>query len=142
LTSVFQFFIGNTDFSPLAGPPGENCCHNYVLFDGGEDFIRAIPYDFDQSGFVDAPYAEPDRTLKLRSVHTRLYRGRCANNERIQESLQLFREKKPGIQALITEQEGLSRQVRNRLVRYTDDFYKTIDDPRRIERYLLRKCLG
>ena len=32
LTSVFAFLIGNTDFSPVAGPPDDECCHNYVLF--------------------------------------------------------------------------------------------------------------
>ncbi len=27
LTSIFEFLIANTDFSPIAAPPGEKCCH-------------------------------------------------------------------------------------------------------------------
>ncbi len=60
LTSIFEFMIANTDFSPLQGAPGEMCCHNYVLFGNDVDPMVSVPYDFDQSGFVNAPYAQPN----------------------------------------------------------------------------------
>ena len=72
LTSVFEFLIGNTDFSPVAGAPDDECCHNYVLFGNNVDPIIAIPYDFDQSGFVDAPYAQPNPQFHIRSVRQRV----------------------------------------------------------------------
>jgi hypothetical protein len=77
LTSVFEFFIANTDFSPIDGPTAGGCCHNYVLLGNDTDEQIAIPYDFDQSGFVNAPYATPNSRFNLRSVKSRLYRGRC-----------------------------------------------------------------
>jgi len=142
LTSVFQYLIGNTDFSPVAGPPGDNCCHNYVLFNREDtDLILPIPYDFDQSGFVDAPYASPAPQFKIRSVRTRLYRGRCANNAYMDQSLQRFKEKRPEIYALINEQEGLTDGTRKALTKYMDAFYKLINDPEDVERYLLDKCI-
>lgn len=141
LTSVFQYFIGNTDFSPIAGPPGEKCCHNYVLFGDGDEPIWAIPYDFDQSGFVDAPYAGPNPRLGIRSVRTRLYRGRCLNNQHLESSLGQFRENKSGIYALIDGQEGLTERVRSRLVDYTDGFFGLIDNPRRVQRSMLDRCI-
>lgn len=141
LSSVFQYFIGNTDFSPIAGAPGARCCHNYVLFGHGNEAIWAIPYDFDQSGFVDAPYAAPNPRLGIRSVSTRLYRGRCHNNAQLETSLQHFREHKSAIYALVSDQQGLSDPARSRLLRFVDGFYATIDDPRRVRRSLVEKCL-
>lgn len=141
LTSVFAFLIGNTDFSPIAGPPGDVCCHNYVLFGNNIDPIIAIPYDFDQSGFVNAPYAEVNERFRIRNVRQRLYRGRCVNNEHLAASLQKFRDSRDDIFALIDEQEGLSPYVRDDLVRYVDDFYELINKPKDVERKIIDKCI-
>lgn len=141
LTSVFEFLIGNTDFSPIAGAPGNECCHNYVLFGNDIDPVIAIPYDFDQSGFVDAPYAAPNPRFRIRTVRQRLYRGRCVNNEHIPASLRKFRERRDSIYALVSEQEGLDSRVRKKLVRYIDDFYELIDDSKDVEREIIKECI-
>lgn len=141
LTSVFEFLIGNTDFSPVAGPPGDECCHNYVLFGNGVEQIVAIPYDFDQSGFVDAPYAEPNHRFGIRSVRQRVYRGRCVNNEHVANSLTRFRERRDEIYAVVAAQEGLEDNTRERIVRYIDSFYRLIDDPRDVERRIIKRCI-
>jgi hypothetical protein len=141
LTSVFAFFIGNTDFSPITGPPDSNCCHNYVLFGNDTDLVIAVPYDFDQSGFVEAPYAKPDRHFRISDVRQRLYRGRCVNNEHVAKSLQRFRDSRESIYALINDQEGLQSDVRDRLIGYIDDFYDLIDDPKEVERRIIRRCI-
>ena len=141
LTSVFGFFIGNTDFSPIAGPPGEDCCHNYVLFGDGDGPILAVPYDFDQSGFVDAPYARPDYRFRIRTVRQRLYRGRCANNDYLDSSLQKFRDARETLYTIVREQEGLTDKVRKDLLRYMDDFFEIINDPRKVDRRMRNKCI-
>jgi hypothetical protein len=67
LTSVFQYLIGNTDFSPISGAAGEECCHNHTLFGNDGGAYYSIPYDFDMSGIVDAPYAAPNPKMRLES---------------------------------------------------------------------------
>jgi hypothetical protein len=141
LTSVFEFLIGNTDFSPIAGPPDSECCHNYVLFGNGTDPVIAVPYDFDQSGFVDAPYAVANERFRIRSVRQRVYRGRCVNNEHVPASLRRFRDRRDSIYALVNEQEGLQSGVRENLVRYIDDFYELINDPKDVERRIVKRCI-
>jgi hypothetical protein len=141
LTSVFEFLIGNTDFSPVAGAPDDECCHNYVLFGNNIDPVIAIPYDFDQSGFVDAPYAVANAIFRIRSVRQRVYRGRCVNNEYVEASLQRFRGRRDAIYELLLGQEGLDARVRKRLIRYIDDFYELINDPRDVERKIIKKCI-
>lgn len=141
LTSIFGFLIGNTDFSPIAGKPDDKCCHNYVLF--GEDSRPqwAVPYDFDQSGLVDAPYATPNPRFRLRDATQRLYRGRCFNNEHVESSLQAFREQKAAIYSLVDKQPGLQPYVRKEVTRYIDDFYELIDDPRDVQKKIIDQCI-
>lgn len=140
LTSIYEFLIGNTDFSPIASSPGDRCCHNYVLFGNTVDPLVAIPYDFDQSGFVDAPYAAPSPNFRIRSVRTRLYRGRCVNNEHVPASLQKFKDGRDEIYAVIDAQDGLTSGTRKSIVRYVDKFYDLIDDPRDVEKHIIGKC--
>ena len=140
LTSVFQYLIGNTDFSPIAGPPGEECCHNYKLFEDQDKPYLAVPYDFDMSGFVSAPYAAPNPKLRLDSVKDRLYRGWCVNNDRLPKTFARFQDFREEIETLIQEQTGLSRKKRYELLRYVNQFYRTISSPRSVKRYFTNRC--
>ena len=145
LGSVFQYFIGNTDFSPIMAAPGEPCCHNYVLLepDDGEPRPQlAIPYDFDMSGIVNARHAEPNPRFKLRDVRQRLYRGRCANNEYLESSLQTFRDRRKAIELLVSGSPHMTAGTKKLVRKYIDDFYKTINKPKDVNSRLLRKCLN
>ena len=139
--SVFQYLIGNTDFSPIKGVPGERCCHNYVLLEGGEDKMLSVPYDFDVTGIVDAPYAVPNPRFRLRNVKQRLYRGRCENNEYLKTTLQLFSDRRQAIYDLLDTVPDLSGTSLKKARRYIDEFYKTIDSPKHVDRYIVGKCL-
>jgi hypothetical protein len=141
LTSVFQFLIGNTDFSPIAKSQYNECCHNYVLFSNDKDLLVAIPYDFDQSGLVSAPYALPGHQFGIRSVRQRIYRGRCENNDRVADSIDRLKAVRNNIFALIETQEGLTRKVRKILADYVQQFYDIADDPRRVTHLMIKRCI-
>lgn len=142
LASVFQYFIGNTDFSPIATAPDEDCCHNQALFTSEAGPYRTIPFDFDQTGLVDAKHAAPNPRFGIRTVKVRLYRGRCVNNELLPVTLQRFRDKRPEIEALIENQPELTSTTRRNLLKYVESFYEAIDDPRQVQRRLVDACLG
>jgi hypothetical protein len=141
LGSVFQYLIGNTDFSPIRGASGERCCHNYVLlaFDNGRQL--SVPYDLDMSGFVNSPYATPNPRFDLSNVRSRLYRGRCLNNEHLDDSLQLYRDREAAILRLVTDLEQLDSRTRKSVTRYIGDFYRTINDPRKVEARIRDRCI-
>ena len=107
LVSVFQYLIGNTDFSPIASVPDKDCCHNQLLLERKESLSLTLPYDFDQAGMVDPPHASPNPRFDIRSARERLYRGRCFNNERLPATLDLFRNKRAAIETLIRDQDEL-----------------------------------
>ena len=141
LASVFHFLIGNTDFSPIAAAPGEDCCHNQIMFTREGEPNYTIPYDFDQSGFVDAPHALPNERFGLRSVRDRLYRGRCSNNGYLPSTLRQFNEKRSDIEALIKDQRELSKRKSRNMLSYINEFYETINNPRRLNRDIVKKCI-
>lgn len=141
LTSLFQFMIGNTDFSPVAGAEGEDCCHNTTLFGNEGEAIYAIPYDFDMSGLVDAPYAEPNPRFRIKRVTQRLYRGRCAYNDNLQTSIQLFQDNRDAIYELIGQQEQLEDSTRKRVSKFVDSFFDVIDNPKKVKREITSKCI-
>jgi hypothetical protein len=141
LTSVFQFLIGNTDFSPIAKSRYNECCHNYVLFSNHGELLVGIPYDFDQSGLVNAPYAAPGLQFNIRTVRQRIYRGRCENNDRVEGSVDRFKAVRNNIFALIETQDGLSSKVRRTLASYVQSFYDIADDPRRVKRTMTDHCI-
>jgi len=141
LTSLFQYFIGNTDFSPIAGAKGEDCCHNSTLFGNEGELIYAIPYDFDMSGLVNAPYAEPNPRFKITRVTQRLYRGRCAHIGNLDTSAKMFRDNRDEIFALITSQAELVPKTKKSVTRFVEDFYKVIDNPKKLDREIRKDCI-
>jgi hypothetical protein len=130
--SVFLYMIGNTDWSlPYL--------HNIRLFDRMGVMV-AVPYDFDWSGMVDAPYAMPDARLAIRSVRDRLWRGPCLPTEVIQAALKPYDEKKAAIYQLYTGAQGLDPKLLKSSTEYLDEFYKIIGNPKEVEREMRQVC--
>lgn len=141
VTSVFQYLIGNTDFSPIKGVEGEPCCHNHVLVGAENGAVLSLPYDFDMSGFVNAAYGAPNPRFRLRNVRQRLYRGRCANNGHLDSTVQAYRDRRQDIYQLVNGLTHLSDRTRKQLIRYINDFYATLDNPKRLESRLRGNCI-
>ena len=141
LSSVFQYFIGNTDFSPRAAAPDERCCHNQTVIVREDAPNHTVPYDFDQAGLVGAPHAKPNPRFRLSSVRQRLYRGRCMNNDLLPETLEFFRQRREAIESLISNEPHLDTKKRARMLAFIGDFYETIDNPRRVTKKFVKACI-
>lgn len=141
--AIFNYFIGNTDWSVIAASGGENCCHNgKPLADPGRsDDVVVIPYDFDQAGLINAEYARPSRQLPIRSVRNRLYRGFCRFNDHVPDVLERFRQRRKAIENLIAEAQ-LSRAFRRGTESYIRVFYALTGDERAVQKHIFGKCRG
>jgi hypothetical protein len=91
----------------------------------------AIPYDFDYSGLVNAEYAVPDEQLGTTTVRDRVYRGFPRTQEEINAASQLFMAKKAEIYDLINNFGQLEKRDKDDMIRFLDDFFKVVSDPRR-----------
>jgi hypothetical protein len=140
MLSLFQYMIGNTDYSPLTGAAEKDCCHNVKLYQGKHDSqLTAIPYDFDFAGFVSAPYAEPHPKVNIRSVRMRRYRGYCEQNEDVRKSVAHFNSARDSIEDLIAL-SALHDGVKKSTTKYLKPFYEVINDPKKIEKLVLSYC--
>ncbi len=134
--AMFEYLIGNTDWSvPYL--------HNIILAFKDSAFVpTAIPYDFDHSGIVSAPYANPPEQLQLSSVRERVYRGYCQEMKEFEANIALYNKLKDEIYKLYTDCRYIDDKYKKATVRYLDDFYKVINTPKTAEREFRRVCSG
>jgi len=140
--TLFQYMVGNTDWSAVRGRPDDRCCHNVAVFgEEGVDLNTVVPFDFDQTGLVNPPYAAPpDPSLDIRRVTDRRYRGLCEHNRELPAAINLFNEKRPELEDLFSRDELPYPKDRERALKYISGFFKTINDPQKVEKNLLSDC--
>lgn len=140
LMTVFQFVIGNTDWSAIKPAEGESCCHNMAVLAPREGLkgLVLVPFDFDHAGIVGAKYAAPHEDLGLRSVRERLYRGFCLGNPYIDEAIARFNSARGVIEHVLAGE--LSSSARGVASDYIDKSYKILNSDR--QRQLVDRCRG
>ena len=136
LVGVFNYLIGNTDWSIYA-------LHNIELVNQPSGDILPVAYDFDFSGVINTHYATPDPKLSIQRVRDRLFRGYCIDQSAWDKAFAKFIEQKEAIYALYSDSVGkmLNPKVVEQTLRYYDDFFKTISDPKRAKREITEDCV-
>ena len=130
---LFEYMIGNTDMSIWV-------LHNMRVIQQPSRTLIAVPYDFDLSGFVNAPYATPDRRLGLRTVVDRKYRGPCRTTDEFDQAAAPFRAKRSEMLALIDSMRDLESATRKDAKEYLEGFFRSIDKPASIKKTFVDGC--
>jgi hypothetical protein len=141
LIYIFQYLIGNTDWSLVAGTGDDSCCHNGQLIGRGSD-IFYVPYDFDLSGLVNPRYARPDSSLPIRRVTIRLYRGYCGPEDALRQALDHVLAQREAILDMYSNAPVLTDKQRERGIRFLKRFSDKAKDPERLLEVFERSCLG
>jgi len=140
LVYVFQYLVGNFDWSLVTPETEKTCCHNGTLI-RTEATLLYVPYDFDLSGFVDAPYAYPPPELRLKRVTQRRYRGFCTDRIYLEQALEAVVSRRPEIVAIIRSLPVLSDRDKERRVGYLDQFFRAAEKPERLLQRFENRCL-
>jgi len=130
---LFEYMIGNTDFSIWA-------LHNVRIVQDRNRRLFPVPYDFDLSGLVHAPYAAPDPRIGIRSVLDRLYRGPCRTTDEFDEAAESFRAKRADMFTLLDSMRDLAPLARGEAKNYLEGFFRTIEKPDSIKRQFVNGC--
>jgi hypothetical protein len=130
---LFEYMIGNTDFSIYA-------LHNVRIVQDRNRKLYPVPYDFDLSGLVHAPYALPDPKMGIRSVLDRLYRGPCRTIDEFDEAAQAFRARRADMFTLLESMKDLEPLARGEAKSYLEGFFRSIERPDSIRRQLVNVC--
>jgi hypothetical protein len=143
IVDLFQFIIGNTDYSNFQSRGKEDCCHNTKLMQQTEidsGTYIPVPYDFDSSGIVSAEYAVPSPTVSITSVKMRKYRGLCQANSQLPTALALVQNKKEEILSLFAGDNILTKRTKTRIKKYLEKFYAIVDSPKKLDRSITGAC--
>jgi hypothetical protein len=135
---LFQYLISNTDWSV----PYQ---HNSKLFVTNTNSCFAIPYDFDMSGIVDAPYAVVSEvngeSLDVSHVTERLYRGYCHPDNVMEYVRKEFLEKEEKLMSAPDQLKGyLPEKEIAGIKNYMAAFFDTIKDTRSFKYRISDKC--
>ncbi|QNN64297.1 hypothetical protein H9L12_08035 [Sphingomonas rhizophila] len=140
---LFEYMIGNLDWALQAGPAGEPCCHNGRLVQpavAGQGLIP-MPYDFDYSGLVDAPYAVPPEGFTEASVRERRYRGYCIHNDAVLAAAGDFRARRGAFLAELNAVPGLDRRRAAKASAYLEEFFALIATDQSVRARVINRCL-
>jgi hypothetical protein len=130
---LFEYMIANTDVSIIK-------LHNVKLMVTEQRVMYPVPYDFDFSGLVDTPYANPDPKLGISTVRDRIYRGPCRSQDEFEAVLERFRTKKGEILALYDAVPDLRDGYRKSARSYIENFYSVVERDR-VKRTLVDGCV-
>jgi hypothetical protein len=131
--ALFQYMIGNTDWSAIYG-------HNTVALQDTAETISVIPYDFDFSGLVDSEYAGPPPELPIRSVRQRIFRGFCTPAPDWDAVFRDFAARRDVIVDLVETVPALVPAQRARTLAYLEAFFDLLASPERRAASIVAAC--
>jgi hypothetical protein len=144
--AMLEFMIANLDWEFLASAPGQTCCHNIRLLSAQgvtperASAVKPVPYDFDFSGFVDAPYAGPPPNFPTESVTDRYFRGFCVMAAEAPSVAQEYLARRGEMKALIDNQAQLTQKFRDKADHFMDGFFAIISDPALLQSQVTKHC--
>jgi len=117
LVSIFEYMIGNTDWSVTGR-------HNIRLLVPTTDTLvrpMPVPYDFDYSGIINAPYAVPSEEFTtIKNVRERLYRGFPRTMDELRPIIKTFQEKKKDIFNVVENCHMLNSREKKDMIKYME----------------------
>ncbi len=130
--ALFQFMVFNTDW-------GVSGLHNVKIV-AYQNVAYPVPYNFEWSGIVNAPFAKPSDALSISTVRDRLYRGFCRPDFEFEAPLARFNSQRESILEMVRTEEGLEPEVRARMVSDYEEFYQIVNDPDGWRNWIMVKC--
>lgn len=119
VVALFNYLIGNSDYS-IQGMRNVK-----VLLRDGEHIL--IPFDFDFSGLVNAPYAIVKREHGIKNTRERVFLGFAEDAENLTSSVRLFQKIKGRFVRAIKECNHISNKEKRNMLDYIDSFYEGIN---------------
>jgi hypothetical protein len=136
IMSLFQFMIGNSDYSIMKR-------HNVKLLklkDLNMPNPIPVPYDFDYTGIVNAPYAEPEEHHGIDKITDRQYLGPCRTKDEYQKAIEVFIQRKEDIYATVNAFAYADSKTKKYVLNYLNEFYSLIEKSWFIEHELESTC--
>lgn len=122
LVPMFQYMIANMDWRP-------QMLQNVKVIETADEERIIVPYDFDFSGLVEAPYAIPSVDYQQTDIRQRIYMNKVDDLEELDKTIHYFKANKKKILSVIEDCERLTKDNKKSMVKYIKEFYRTIENP-------------
>ena len=120
VASMFQYMIGNTDWSL-------EMKRNVELLRAADGKLIPVPYDFDFSTFVSAPYARPNMDVGQKSMRDRVFMGHSTTARDLYSTFSYFRSKKEALLDIVYKFKYLDTETREAMLEYLETFFRIIE---------------
>lgn len=121
LVSAFEYMIGNTDWEIAM-------MRNVRLIKSPETGkILVVPYDFDFSGFVSAPYASPASDTGLKTVRDRFMMANGIKTENLKRAIKILKGAKSDLYD-ICRNKHLPKSAADDAINYLETFFQQIEE--------------
>jgi hypothetical protein len=119
--ALFQYMIGNTDWEIVS-------CRNIMLLQPADSSkIIPVPYDFDFSGLVSAPYASPSAESGVLTVQDRYLMASGIDKQAINKARNKILSAKQSLYDWC-KNDHLSRESSDQMVFFLDVFFQAIEE--------------
>lgn len=133
LLALFQYMIGNTDWSIVRE-------RNIVLLRDWGGLFLPLPYDFDMSGLVNAAYAGPAPTLPIEEVTERYYLGFCHPDTDWDSLFDTYLSKQETMLSLPGEIPGLDKHSIMKADHFLEQFFRILNSRDLREARIQKRC--
>lgn len=128
--AVFQYFIGNTDW--------DFSMHRNVqlikMKESGK--IMVMPYDFDFSGLVSAPYASPNSDSGLKSVRDRCLMSGDLDADALKNAVKLLKAKEKELYQ-VCRSKSVPKSAGSAAIQYLETFFKNMEGKDEVPKMML-----
>ena len=131
---LFQYMIANTDFSTTI-------VHNAEVLLTNDGRYIAVPYDFDMTGIVNAPYATFDPKWEIERVTDRAYKGYCRNEKVVYYVRGEYLSREDAIYRVIDDHSTLFKPNETEsLKKYVGEFFRILKSDYDFREKIVAKC--
>jgi hypothetical protein len=121
MVTIFEYMIGNTDWDI-------SMMRNVKLIQvAGQEKVITVPYDFDFSGLVGAPYATPSSDSGLRTVRDRFLMSNGIDPIAMEKAIVKMKSQKDDLFASCMI-KTLNKASISEMMAYLNTFYKAVEN--------------
>jgi hypothetical protein len=132
VVALFQYMIGNVDWNL-------DMHRNIKLIKKADGSHIAVPYDFDYSVLVGAPYLRPNTDLQQTTAMERIFLGRTQESEKLNGTISYFKTKRKALLDIIRSFHYLNKQERFEIELYIESFFDQIDNRNSVDQMIFGK---
>jgi hypothetical protein len=130
-TLLFQYMIGNVDWDIVFN-------RNVKFIKPKEDsLLILVPYDFDYSALVRAPYARLNPNLNQTSLDERFCLGKFSDKEALKQTINKFKAQRKAGFTCYKICSHLKKSNKKRMDRYLNSFFNMLKDKSKLNEVFL-----